>query len=102
MLAEFSVVPVGAGESLSELVAPAIKIIEESGLEYRFGPMSTTIEGDWNQVMEVIKRCAEAAGAGGRRVLTRIVIDERPSKGAGRMTAKLESIEEKLGHELKK
>lgn len=102
MLAEFSVVPVGAGESLSAMVAPAIKIIEESGLDYKFGPMSTTIEGDWDTVMAVIRKCTEAAGAGGRRVLTRIVIDDRPSKGAGRITAKLESIEEKLGHELKK
>ena len=57
MLADFSIMPVGKGESLSKFVAQAIELIIESGLPHHIGPMSTTIEGPWDEVMALIKKC---------------------------------------------
>ena len=57
VLLEFSMYPLDKGESLSAYVARSLDIIEKSGLEYRLNPMGTVIEGEWDDVLEVIKRC---------------------------------------------
>ncbi len=101
MLAEFSVVPVGEGKSLSKDVARFVEFAEESGLDYRLGPMGTVVEGDWDEVMALIKKCHDSAKGGTGRALTRIAVDD--SEGAtGRITGKVASVEEKLGREVKK
>ena len=99
MLAEFSIMPVGKGESLSEDVAEVIKIVSDSGLPSKTGAMSTSIEGDWDEVMGLIKKCRDKMLESSSRVYLTIKIDER--KGAeGRLTGKIKSIEEKLGKSL--
>lgn len=60
MLASFSVVPMGAGESVKEIVAEALAIVDGSGLSYQLGPMHTVIEGDSEQVEAA---CADAVGS---------------------------------------
>ena len=50
IVCEFSVVPLGAGESLSEQVAKCLKIVQESGLPYQLTPMGTILEGEWDEV----------------------------------------------------
>jgi uncharacterized protein (TIGR00106 family) len=57
MLADFAVVPMGVAGGVKELVAEALKIVDESGLSYKLGAMHTTIEGDSDRVMDVILRC---------------------------------------------
>ena len=57
MLAEFSITPVGAGESVSRYVAKCLKIVEESGLDYKMNPMGTVVEGDFDEVISLISRC---------------------------------------------
>ena len=58
MLAEFEIVPVGtASPSLSTELVQVAKLIDASGLDYRVGPMGTVVEGDWDQVMSLAKRC---------------------------------------------
>ncbi|HHL39138.1 MAG TPA: MTH1187 family thiamine-binding protein [Deltaproteobacteria bacterium] len=102
MLVEFSVAPLGAGESLSAYVAPVMKLIDESGLPYKAGPMGTVVEGEWDEVMALVKRCHHEILKEAPRVLTSIRIDDRPGRPAGRLTEKVRSVEKRLGRELRK
>jgi uncharacterized protein (TIGR00106 family) len=99
VLAEFSIVPMGKGASVSPQIARVMKIVIESGISYRANPMGTVIEGEWDVVMTVVKRCHEEVLKDSERVVTTIKIDDR--KGGGqRMDRKLESVEQKLGKKL--
>ena len=55
MLVAFSVTPLGAGEEVGELVAEAVRVVRETGLPNRTDAMFTTIEGEWDEVMAVVK-----------------------------------------------
>ena len=59
MLLSFSIVPIGAGTSLGKQVSTALKIIEKSGLPYKITPMDTVVEGEWHEVMDLIKKCQD-------------------------------------------
>jgi len=100
LLVEFSVVPIGAGVSLSPQIARVLKIVADSGLAYKANPMGTVIEGDWERVMGVVRQCHTEVMKDAERVLTRITIDDRKGKEQ-RMEKKLESVEQKLGMKLK-
>ena len=98
MLADFAVIPVGVA-NVKELVAEALKIVDESGLSYRLGAMRTTVEGDSDKVIEVIVRCHRRLSELAPRVLTNISIDDR--KGAtGRLEGKVQDVEKILGKTL--
>ena len=99
ILAEFSIVPLGKGTSVSPLIARAMKIVVESGLAYRVNPMGTVLEGEWGEVMETIRKCQNDLMQDADRVVTTIRIDERRD-GGSRMEKKLESVEQKLGMKL--
>lgn len=101
MLIELSVVPLGAGESVSEYVSGVLDIIDSSGLSYRVNPMATVIEGEWDDVMKLVKDCHERVRGQGFRTITTIKIDDRPGKG-GRLDRKIESLEDHLGRKLRK
>lgn len=76
-----------------------MRIVVESGISYKANPMGTVIEGGWDQVMDVVRRCHEEVLKDSDRVVTTIKIDDR--KGGGqRMDRKLESVEQKLGKKL--
>jgi uncharacterized protein (TIGR00106 family) len=100
MLVDFSIMPVGKGESLSKDVAEAIKLVVESGLPNHVGPMATSIEGDWDQVMKLVKRCRDKMLQSCNRVYITIKIDDRKS-ATDKLTGKIKSVEEKLGRTLK-
>ncbi len=96
MLVNFSVFPVGAGESLSGQVKEIIEIIDSSGLSYRLGAMGTTVEGEWDEVMSVVKKCHYKLREKNRRVYLVMTVDDR--EGAeSRLEGKIRSIEEKAG-----
>lgn len=80
MLAAFSVAPSGGAEgaSVHEAVAAAVRIVRASGLPNHTDAMFTTIEGEWDEVFDVIHRAADAAGAFGTRVALVIKADIRP------------------------
>jgi uncharacterized protein (TIGR00106 family) len=101
MLVFFTVAPADQGESMSALVAKSLDIIDQSGLPYKVGPMGTTIEGEWDEVMAVVKRCHLQMGEAARRVSTFIKIDDRIG-ATGRLDGKIASVEAKLGRELDK
>ncbi len=101
MLVEFSVVPVGKGESVGQYVAECLKIVEGSGLPYRLNPMGTVLEGDYESVMSVVRACHLRVAEMCPRVITSIKIDDR--KGAlGMIDKKVVSVERRLGKTLKK
>jgi uncharacterized protein (TIGR00106 family) len=99
MLASFAVVPMGVQEGVKELVAEALAIVDASGLPYKLGAMQTTIEGDADQVMDVILRCHRRVLELAPRVLTSITIDDR-KKATGRIEGKVRDVEEVLGKRL--
>jgi uncharacterized protein (TIGR00106 family) len=101
MLVQFSVVPIGTGESISEHVAEVIRMVDESGLPYRTSPMGTVVEGEWDDVMALIGRCHRKVLDYSSRVLTSISIDDRPGK-PDRITGKIQSVEKRLGREVRK
>jgi len=100
MLVEFSVLPLGAGEHLHAAVAAAIRLIDESGLDYRVHAMGTEIEGAWDEVMSLIRRCHEEVARQSPRVYTVIKIDDFKDQ-AGMITSKVESVEKTLGRKIK-
>jgi len=102
MLAEFSVFPLDKGGSgLSRYVAQSITIIEESGLDFEVHALGTLIEGPAEKVWEVVRRCHENLAEQCGRVVTNLKIDDR--RGAtGTLTAKVASVEAKLGHKVPK
>lgn len=102
MLAEFSIIPIGKGESMGDEIAKVVNIVEKSGLPYRTNPMATVIEGRWDEVMAVIKKCHEEVVRNSPRVVSTITVDDRPSKPFDRLTEKLKSVEKRLGREIKK
>ncbi len=95
IVCEFSIVPIGAGESLSSHVARCERIVRESGLPHRLTAMGTIVEGEWDEVLAVIRACHMAVRADVRRVSTLIRIDDREGP-PGRLEQKVRSVEEKL------
>ncbi|MCK5236602.1 MAG: MTH1187 family thiamine-binding protein [Deltaproteobacteria bacterium] len=101
MLAEFSITPIGKGVSVSAYVARSMDIIDKSGLPYKAGPMGTCVEGEWDEVMALMKKCLDAIMADCERASVSIKIDYRQGK-TDALTGKLKSVEEKLNREIKK
>lgn len=101
MLVAFSVVPLGKGASVSPQVARVLKIVDESGVSYKANPMGTVLEGEWDEVMGLVRKCHAEVMKDAERVITTITIDDRKGKEE-RMEKKLASVEEKLGTSLMK
>ncbi len=101
VLLEFSMTPLDKGESVSKQVSRSLDIIDRSGIDYRLNPMGTVLEGDWDQVMGVVKDCFERMSEDCNRITCSMKIDYRKGRD-GRLTAKIKSVEEKLGRELSK
>lgn len=100
LLIELSMSPLGAGESVSADVARALEIIAASGLAYRLGPMGTCIEGEYDEVMAVVKRCLDDMRSRHHRVTFSIKADYREG-AAGRLDAKVQSVVDKASRPLK-
>jgi len=101
MIVEFSIVPIGKGEELGELVAKIVDMVDVSGLPYQLTAMGTLVEGEWDDIMELIKECHFKMRQYSSRVLTLISIDDR-AKAKSRLKGKVNEVEEILGRELKK
>lgn len=101
MLVEFSIIPIGTNSSISEQVANVLKIVDASGLPYKVNPMGTVVEGNWNEVMKLIKKCHATVIKSEERVLTTISIDDRKGK-PNRIDEKVKSLEKRIGKSLKK
>ena len=100
VLLEFSMSPLGKGESVGQYVARSLEIVDKSGVDYRLNPMGTVLEGDWDDVFGVVKQCYERMRKDYNRISCSIKVDYR--KGAeGRLSGKVMSVEKRLGRKLK-
>jgi uncharacterized protein YqgV (UPF0045/DUF77 family) len=110
MIVAFSVAPSGdapdasdapagaaprSGDSVHDAVAAAVAIVRASGLPNRTSSMFTEIEGEWDEVMDVVKRATEAVGRYGSRVSLVLKADIRPGR-TGELDGKLERLEAAL------
>lgn len=81
--------------SVHDAVAAAVKVVRESGLPNRTSSMFTEIEGEWDEVFDVVKRATEACAAFGNRVSLVLKADIRPGY-TGELTGKLERLEKAI------
>lgn len=95
MLAEFSIYPLGETHHLSKDVALMVEILGETGLHFEVGPLSTAIEGDWDEVLRAIRECHSKMVGKHERVVTRITIDERRS-GQHRLSEVVQAVKQEL------
>ena len=100
VLLEFSIAPVGQGESVSAHVARVLDIVDRSGVPYQLTPMGTILEGEWAEVMAVVTRCFETLAADFPRVGLHLKVDYRAGP-AGRLQSKIDKVEKMLGRTLK-
>ncbi len=101
LVLEFSMFPLDKGESVSQYVARSLAIIDASGLDYRCHAMGTLLEGEYDRVMEVVRRCFEAMAAECSRIECSIKIDYRKGR-VGRLDSKVASVEKRLGRQLRR
>ncbi|MCL3777341.1 MULTISPECIES: thiamine-binding protein [unclassified Actinomyces] len=98
MLVAFSVSPTTTDApdgSVSEAVAAAVRVVRESGLPNETTAMFTTLEGEWDECMDVVKHACEAVAAVSPRVALVLKADIRPG-WEGQLSAKVERVEEHL------
>jgi uncharacterized protein (TIGR00106 family) len=97
VLVAFSVAPSGAGDgdSVSEAVAAAVRVVRESGLPHETTSMFTTIEGEWDEVMDVVKRATEVVSARSPRTSLVLKADIRPGH-TNQLWEKVRRVEEHL------
>jgi uncharacterized protein (TIGR00106 family) len=95
MIVAFSVTPLGVGEDVAEYVADAVRVVRASGLPNRTDAMFTSVEGDWDEVMAVVKGAVEAVAARAPRVSMTLKADIRPGVTGG-LDSKVASLEHQL------
>ncbi|HWR84841.1 MAG TPA: thiamine-binding protein [Rhodoglobus sp.] len=98
MIVAFSVAPSGGvdgSDSVHDAVAAAVRVVRESGLPNRTSSMFTEIEGEWDEVFDVVKRATDAVAAFGTRVSLVLKADIRPGH-TGELDGKLQRLEEAL------
>jgi uncharacterized protein YqgV (UPF0045/DUF77 family) len=98
MLVAFSVAPSGTGRadgSVHDAVAAAVRVVRDSGLPHRTTSMFTEIEGEWDEVFDVVKRATDAVMPFGSRVSLVLKADIRPG-WTGELDGKIERLERAL------
>lgn len=95
MIVAFSVTPLGVGEDVAEYVADAVRVVRASGLPNRTDAMFTSIEGEWDEVMSVVKASVDAVAAKSPRVSVTLKADIRPGVTGG-LESKVASVERLL------
>ena len=101
VLLEFSIAPLEKGASVSQYVARSLEIIDASGLDYRLHAMGTIVEGELDQVLDLLRACMEAMASDCDRITCTAKMDYRRGY-SGRLATKVESVEAKLSKNLKK
>ena len=96
MIVAFSVSPMGGDDSVGQAVAEAVRVVRASGLPNETNAMFTNIEGEWDEVMAVVKQAVDAVAAAAPRVSLVLKADVRPGY-TDQLTGKVERIERELG-----
>lgn len=101
VLLEFSMSPLGKGDSVGEYVARSLDIVDKSGVDYRLNPMGTVLEGEWNEVLAVVTACYERMRADCDRISVSVKIDARKGQD-NRLSGKMDSVEARLGRPVRR
>jgi uncharacterized protein (TIGR00106 family) len=101
VLLEMSITPLGKGESVSQYVAECLELVVGSGLDYELHSMGTIVEGELDEVLDLMRRCIEQVSNHSDRVTCAAKLDFRRGK-SGRLKSKVTSVEQKLGRKLRK
>ena len=101
VLLEMSIVPMGQGESVSQYVAECVDLVDRSGLDYELHAMGTIVEGELPEVLGLMQHCIEKMAEHSARVTCTAKLDYRAGK-SGRLSAKVDSVEQKLGRNVKR
>lgn len=100
VLLEFSMSPLGKGESVSKYVSRSLDIVDKSGISYRLNPMGTVLEGEWDEVFAVVRKCYERMKRDCNRISCSIKVDYRKGH-RGRLVSKVTSVEKTLKRAIK-
>lgn len=95
MIVAFSVTPLGVGEDVADHVAEAVRVVRESGLPHRTDAMFTSLEGDWEECMDVVRRAVATVEERAPRVSLVLKADIRPGVTDG-LSSKVEAVERRL------
>ena len=97
MIVAFSISPAvtDVDGGVSEAVAEAIRVVRESGLPNETNAMFTNVEGEWDEVMDVIRRCVEKVAEGAPRVSVVVKLDYRPG-ATDALHQKVKAVEDHL------
>jgi uncharacterized protein (TIGR00106 family) len=93
VLLDFSMTPLGKGESVSPYVARCLEVVASSGLDYRLHAMGTTLEGELDEVLSVVRRCFAALEKDCPRISCSMKIDYRKGPG-GRLQSKVQKVQD--------
>jgi len=96
VIVNLAIFPLDCGASVSAYVSKAVAVIENSGLPHHFGPMSTCIEGEWDEVMEVVDRCFMVLQKDSNRIYITMTADYRKGRANG-LEGKVKSVRSKIG-----
>ena len=97
MIVAFSISPISGDDTggVSGAVAAAVRVVRESGLPHETNAMFTNVEGEWDEVMALVKQCVDVLTAQSPRVSLVLKADIRPGH-SGQLTAKVERVEDLL------
>lgn len=99
MLVELSILPLGGDTHLSDEIAEVVKLVDESGLPYQLTPSGTCIEGEWDEVMTLVRRCHDRARGFSPHVITTLQIEDEEG-ATDKLARNVSSVEEKVGRRL--
>lgn len=101
MLADLVIIPIGNGNHTSASLAEVLKIIKDSGLPYQLTSASTCIEGSWDEIVALAKRCHAAVRADSPHLMTLLRLEEDAGE-LNKLAENIASVEEKAGESFKK
>ena len=99
MLVELSIVPLGLGEHLSVPLAEVLDIVDRSGIPYKLTPSGTCLEGEWDEVMALVRTCHVRMRDRSAHVFTTIRIEDEEGE-TDKLTRNIASVEERLRRRL--
>lgn len=99
VLLEFAMYPTDKGESVSDYVQRNLEIIDDSGLPYKLGPMGTCLEGEYDEVMAVVKACYDRMSKDCGRIACTMKFDYRAGH-RDRLAGKVDTLVRKTGRDL--
>ncbi len=100
-LMEFSMIPLDKGPSFSEYVSKVLTIVDESRLDYRLNPMGTVVEGEWDDLLDLLTRCFRTIEKESDRISLQVKFDYRRGV-SGALESKIRSVEAKAERSFKK